>query len=165
MIGLEIDETELLPRLAGHRMTARWRKGSLMSTEEPEVFEPRLAGIAVLVVDDHDDSRDFVAIMLELHGARVAKAASLDEAVEAFTASRPAVVVTDIQMPDGDGFALLARLAEIDGAVPIVAATAHDDPAVRARALEAGFAAFVTKPLDASEFIAVIASVTVPGTP
>ena len=67
-----------------------------MPSDTPDVFEPRLSGVAVLIVDDHDDSRDFLAIMLELHGARVTKAASVREAIATFTADRPAVVVTDM---------------------------------------------------------------------
>ena len=65
-------------------------------------------------------------------------------------------------MPDGDGFQLLARLVEVDDSVPVIAATAFDDSEIRARALSEGFRAFVAKPLDASDFIAVVESVTIP---
>ena len=99
--------------------------------EKPAAVHPQavLNGVRVLVVEDHDDTRELVQAALEELGASVETAASGAEALEAFRAGPPHVVVADIGLPEEDGYALMQRIrafAEADGgAVPAVALTAY----------------------------------------
>jgi CheY-like chemotaxis protein len=86
----------------------------------------------------------------------VLSAGSIAEALEALRASRPAVLLTDISLPDGDGYLLLARAREIRPDVPAIAITGYTSPADRERAKEAGFQAHVSKPVDLDELIASV---------
>ena len=131
-----------------------------ISLPDAGIFEPKVGGVKVLVVDDHTDSLDMLSVMLELHGAKVRTASSAKEAMEAIVEERPAIVVTDIDMPGEDGFSLLGRIAEVDAAMPVVAMTAHDNQEMREKVLAAGFRAHLAKPLDTGEFLAIIASLT-----
>ena len=85
-----------------------------------------LKGLRVLVVDDDADAREMLTMMLEEAGADVTAASSADEAVAVFERLRPAVVVSDIGMPGGDGYSLIRRLRALEGdgaaAIPAVAA-------------------------------------------
>src|SRR5207245_9583063 len=100
---------------------------------------------------------------LESLGAGVLIATSVQEAVETFEREMPHVLVSDIRLPDADGYALLRRVRAADAArgrqTPALALTAYprvEDPAV---ALEAGFQMHVPKPVAPDELAAVIASV------
>jgi PAS domain S-box-containing protein len=110
-----------------------------------------LAGRVVLVVDDESDVRDVLRALLEPHGARVATAGSVAEALASAEADPPDLVVSDIGMPGADGYGLLERLcARQDGdRPPAVALTAYASHEDAARALAAGFRAHLAKPVDA----------------
>lgn len=110
-----------------------------------------LQGIDVLVVEDDEDGRELLELLLERRGARVRGADGLVRALEALDDFTPHVVVTDLTLPDGTGFDLVAALRARPGhaETPVVAATGHADADVRRRALEAGFALCLTKPFDA----------------
>ena len=119
-----------------------------------------LRGRRVVLVEDDADARVVIAAMLRQFGADVLPAGSVEEAVSRFDSDRPDAIVTDIAMPEEDGFALLRRVrAKSD--VPVVAvsaiATSADD---RRRALDAGFTEFLRKPLDPAQLaLAVSAAV------
>jgi signal transduction histidine kinase len=116
-----------------------------------------LAGLRVLVVDDDGDTRQLLATALGGQGARVTTAASVAEAMTTFAAEAPHVVVSDISMPDEDGFALLRRVRGGDSAgVPVVAITAYARDEDREHALSAGFAAYMAKPFDPQELARVL---------
>lgn len=123
-----------------------------------------LSGVRVLVVDDDADSRNFVKRLLEDYGAQVQLAASADEALTRFATQRPDVVLSDIGMPDRDGYDLLrgirAMPAERGGNVPAAALTALARPEDRKRAMLAGFQSHITKPVDPGELVAVVATLT-----
>jgi PAS domain S-box-containing protein len=126
-----------------------------------------IRGLRVVVVDDEADARDLLAALLERCGAEVRAAASVAEALEAMEAMRPELVVADIGMPGEDGYALIrkirARSPEEGGRIPVVALTAYARSEDRTRALRAGFNMHVPKPIDASELLAVIASIVPAG--
>ncbi|HYI12453.1 MAG TPA: ATP-binding protein [Thermoanaerobaculia bacterium] len=111
-----------------------------------------LAGVNVLVVDDDPAARQVLGTILSAFGARVTGAASAREALQSVTRARPDVLVSDIGMPEEDGYDLirLLRVGESLGAadVPAVAVTAYADPRDRLRALDAGFQAHVVKPVE-----------------
>jgi CheY-like chemotaxis protein len=118
-----------------------------------------LRGVRVLVVDDDADAAQAIAAALELHGAEVRTAASAQAALEAVAAAVPDVLVTDIAMPDADGYDFLQRLRAPDGgrpAVPAIALTGYAGPADRDRALAAGFAVHLAKPVAPEDLVATI---------
>lgn len=131
-------------------------------------YPPHLRGLRVLVVDDEEDARDLLSMVLDSCGVVVTAASSVDEALAALDREVPAIVVSDIGMPgqDGYGFArqLRAREPERGGRIPAVAVTAYARAEDRTRALLAGFTSHVPKPIEPSELIAVIASLTAPRT-
>ena len=122
-----------------------------------------LSGIRVVVVDDQEDARDLIKRVLEDCGAHVLTASSAAEALALVESERPDVLVSDIGMPDIDGYELLRRVRAIGpdrgGRVPAVALTAFARSEDRTRALRAGFLVHVSKPVDPSELIATVASV------
>ena len=120
-----------------------------------------LGGVRVLLVDDEEDGRAIVSLLLEQAGARVTSASSVAEALVALRGSRFGIVVSDIEMPEEDGYALVAAMRRDPrlAAVPAVALTAHAAESERARALAAGFAAHVAKPTGEGELAAIVAGV------
>jgi PAS domain S-box-containing protein len=122
-----------------------------------------LSGIKVLVVDDEADARDLVKRVLADCNALVLTAGKADEALLLVERERPDVLVSDIGMPDVDGFELLRRIRALGqargGKVPAIALTAFARSEDRTRALHAGFLVHVSKPIEPSELIATVASV------
>jgi PAS domain S-box-containing protein len=119
-----------------------------------------LDGLRVLVVEDHRDSAELVYTVLTNANAHVRTVSSVADAIAAFARERPDVVVSDLEMPDEDGFALAARIRGGEPAdaerVPLVALTAHGRASDRERSLAAGFDMHVAKPIDPAELVAVV---------
>ena len=111
-----------------------------------------LDGLHVLVVDDNEDTRDVLQAVLEIDGATVSTAPSSDAALIALDAEPPDVMLIDIGMPIMNGFDLVRlirrRPADSGGRVPAVALTGYISAEDRASAVEAGFQAYLTKPVD-----------------
>lgn len=111
--------------------------------------------LVILIVEDDDDARDLMQAVLEQRGAVVAAADSVARAFELLEKEAPNVVVSDIAMPDEDGFALARRLrsrpAEGGGLTPIIAVSAFARRSDRVRALAAGFDRYLHKPVDFDE--------------
>jgi PAS domain S-box-containing protein len=120
----------------------------------------RLDGIRVLVVDDMPDERELFATVLADCGAETKAVASAEEAIEAIEHWQPDVLVTDIAMPGADGYELLRRVralgAQRGGDVPAVAVTAHARVEDRDRAVSAGFATFISKPIEPHRLVNVV---------
>ncbi|WP_199329096.1 ATP-binding protein [Coleofasciculus sp. FACHB-1120] len=133
-----------------------------LSTQPSSGFSTVLEGLQVLVVDDEADSRDFLAIALEQYGARVTAVASVQEALLALQQVKPDVLVSDIGMPDEDGYTLIRKIRamtpEQGGQISAVALTAYARSEDCERAILAGFQQHVTKPVEAAAFAATIAS-------
>lgn len=123
-----------------------------------------LKGIHVMVVDDDPDSRELVKRLLGEHEATVETASSADEALARFAARIPNLVLSDIGMPEKDGYDLMHAIRALDegagGKVPAAALTALVRAEDRKRALLAGFQAHVSKPVDPDELVAVVAALT-----
>ncbi|MET0649551.1 MAG: PAS domain-containing protein [Pyrinomonadaceae bacterium] len=121
-----------------------------------------LEGVRVLVVDDEPDARRLLTEVLSRRGAEVLPAASAAEALELLQTWRPHVLLSDIGMPDGDGYELIRRVRELPeergGCTPAAALTAYAGPADRARALSNGYQLHVAKPVEPAELTAVVAS-------
>ncbi|WP_437994920.1 PAS domain S-box protein [Sorangium sp. So ce185] len=131
---------------------------------EPAAAYPadELTGVRVLVVDDQPDAREVAQRVLEECAARVTTAGSAAEAVAMLERERPDVLVSDLGMPDEDGFQLIRRVRGLGpdrgGATPAVALSALARAEDRARALGAGYQAHVAKPLDPAELVGVVAA-------
>jgi signal transduction histidine kinase len=129
---------------------------------QPKPSGSELSELRVLIVDDDEDCRDVLAHVLGLAGANVRLAASASAALDSLSQELPDVMVSDIGMPDEDGFSLIkkvrARAVEQGGKLPAVALTAYARREDRAAALRAGFNGHVSKPVEAAEIIAVVGS-------
>jgi CheY-like chemotaxis protein/anti-sigma regulatory factor (Ser/Thr protein kinase) len=113
---------------------------------------PSLHGIRVLVVDDDADARELLTSVLARSGAVVTAAASAAEALRALDAVWPDVILSDISMPDEDGYQFIRKVRLVErlrgGTVPAIALTANARIEDRARALAAGYQRHMAKPVD-----------------
>jgi CheY-like chemotaxis protein/anti-sigma regulatory factor (Ser/Thr protein kinase) len=152
-----------LPLTAVHPVEERERAHPATLQGLPAFTASELAGLRVLVVDDHGDARDLIQRVLEDCGAEVLTASGAVEALDLLQDHRPDVLVSDIGMPDVDGYELLRRVRALGpangGRVPAIALTAFARSEDRTRALRAGFLVHVSKPVDPSELVATVASV------
>jgi PAS domain S-box-containing protein len=123
----------------------------------------RLDGLAILVVDDEPDTRDLLKKGLEYCGAQVRLAGSAAEALTALDASVPDVLISDIGMPEVDGYDLIRRVRELQSdkcRVAAIALTAYTRVEDRLQALRAGYDMHVPKPVELTELVAVAVSLT-----
>ncbi|HEV8473043.1 MAG TPA: ATP-binding protein [Methylomirabilota bacterium] len=122
-----------------------------------------LEGLRVLVVDDDRDALTWLSKTLAECGAQVLLAVSVREALQSVERDRPDVLVSDIRLPDEDGYTLIRRVRALEPALgrtlPAVALTAYPRVEDRARALQAGYQMHVPKPVEPLELVAVIAGV------
>src|SRR6185295_931798 len=132
---------------------------------EEALEPPSLDGLRVLVVDDDPDTRELVTTLLDTSGARVRTAASVAEALALLERWPADLLVSDIGMPEQDGYALIREVRARqrgNGLLPAVALTAYAREEERAKALEAGFQVHVAKPFDPPELLALIADLARP---
>ena len=123
---------------------------------------PLLDGLRILVVDDEADTRDLVSAVLEQCGAEVRCCGSAFEALAELRAWRPDLLISDIGMPEVDGYSLIKKVRQSDqpyGRIPAVALTAYASTEDRIRILSAGFQSHIAKPVEPQELIAIIANV------
>ena len=153
--------TVRLPIIAPETPSAGHRAYDIDSTEQ-EIDSGKLHGLEILVVEDEPDTRDLIKRILERYGAIVSTSSNGLEALEMFEARRPSILVSDIGLPEIDGYELIRRIRargrSDGGAIPAIALTAFAGAEDRARALRAGYQAHVPKPIEAREFVAVVAS-------
>jgi PAS domain S-box-containing protein len=120
-----------------------------------------LSGIKVLIVDDDADSRDFVTFVLELYGAQVTKAASALEALQVLAQSKPDILISDIGMPQMDGYELLRQIRtwtpDHGGEIPAIALTAYAGEFDQRQAFAAGFQMHVSKPVEPDALATAVA--------
>jgi len=122
----------------------------------------RLDKIRVLLVDDEPNANEAVQALLDSCGAEVRVAGSAEQALQMLDIWRPDVLISDIAMPEEDGYVLIkkirARSARQSGDIPAAALTAYAKIEDRVSILAAGFQMYLSKPADPSELIAVVAS-------
>jgi CheY-like chemotaxis protein len=136
------------------------------ATDEPRVHPkaeirpaldcpPELSDLRVLLIDDEEDSRDLLNIVLDSCGANVTMASSAAEAFETIKSKKFDVIVSDIGMPDEDGFSLIGRIRNLPneqgGDVPAIALTAYARAEDRVQALRSGFQMHIAKPVEPTE--------------
>ncbi|HEX4283019.1 MAG TPA: response regulator [Solirubrobacteraceae bacterium] len=114
----------------------------------------------ILIVDDHEPGVALIERLLELDGHKVRAAGSLADAERALAEEQPAMIVLDLNLPDGSGLELTRKLKAHPGTaeIPILACTAAVMPADEREALEAGCDAYVSKPIDLRRFQTIVAS-------
>jgi PAS domain S-box-containing protein len=125
-------------------------------------FPDVLRGLHVLVVDDEPDARELVQVVLERGGATVTLASTGAQALECIGERKPDVIVSDIGIPDEDGYVFIRKLRalppEAGGRIPAVALTAYARAEDRRKALVAGFQNHAGKPIEPHELVIVVAN-------
>jgi CheY-like chemotaxis protein len=125
-----------------------------------------LHDLRVLVVDDERDAREMLTVVLEKQGAKVQAVASAAEARDVMSTLKPDVLVSDIGMPNEDGYTLMRSLralpAQQGGRIPAIALTAYAGDDARARTQAAGFQVHLAKPIDPAQLLAAILSLVEP---
>ncbi|MBO0726506.1 MAG: PAS domain S-box protein, partial [Blastocatellia bacterium] len=157
-----------LPLISGLRLERPEGPGvePLPPTKERKMLETggRLEGVRVLLVEDNLDTLEMLKFIFAEAGAEVITATSVDDALGALDSFRPDALVSDIAMPDRDGYDLIrevrSREPERGGKIPAVAVTAYARAEDRVRVLAAGYQMNIAKPIAPDELIAVVASLT-----
>ncbi len=126
---------------------------------------PEVAGLSVLVVDDDPDTCDMIREILASCGAVVRTATSAEDALDFFQTARPDLLISDIGMPNVDGYSLIKRVRERerqtrDNRVPAVALTAFARIEDRVKALASGYQMHVAKPVEPTELLTIVASLS-----
>ena len=122
---------------------------------------PRLDGVRVLLVDDEMEACEALGALLEERGAEVLTAFSVRDARQALDKWQPDVLMSDIRMPDEDGYALVRHLRATGlRAIPAVAITAYHHEEYGDRTAAAGFDAYVSKPVEPDGLVVLLASLT-----
>ena len=132
----------------------------ILIVETPPASDRFLVGVRVLIADDDHDCRELFRLVLETSGATVVTTGGTRAALSEFLRVQPHVVVSELSMPDEDGYWLARRVRASVGSgdrrPSVVAVTVDDDPRTRQRAIDAGFDTVLTKPVDPWELCAVV---------
>jgi len=148
----------LLPASRADARTEEQEPAVSLPVREEAASARNLDGLRVLIVDDDPQARELLAAVLESAGAEARLAGTIRDALDVLHAWWPDVLVSDMEIPDGDGHSVMEQisaLASPDSPPMIaIALTGH----LRPRALSAGFHWHLPKPIEPSELIAVIAS-------
>ena len=154
-LKLRLPSGEVRPEVLSDRITA-------FKDSEPE--PPSLENLHILVVDDERDTLDLVIMDLTQHGASVLGVTSASEALSALQHSQFDLLISDIAMPETDGYALIRQIRRgesgQDKQLPAVALTAQARAQDRMRAIMAGYNTHVAKPVEANELVTVVASLS-----
>lgn len=140
---------------------------SLWAKEDGKAHDkplPSLEGVQVLLVDDDQDTLQMLAVVLASFRATVQTASSVTEALEVLQWFKTDVLVSDLAMPEEDGYSLIGKVRALDviggQQIPAVALTAYVRVEDRTQALKAGFNMFVPKPVEPNELVTAIANLT-----
>lgn len=141
------------------------QEGALLPEREPKK-RSSLSGLDVLIVEDSADTLELLSTIFVQEGANVMTADSAEEALCLLVGGRPNLIVSDIGMPNTDGYQLLKRVRSLPGMadVPAIAVSGYASEDDRARALEAGYHALIAKPIDVEGLFGVINQLKIPTT-
>lgn len=133
------------------------------TTEDNAQEIPTLNNIRILVVEDNTDSREFIKIVLEDSQATVTAVSSVSEAMECLEKDNFHVIISDIGMPEEDGFELINKVRKLElhrkGKIPAIALTAYTRMEDKTEVLKAGFQMHLAKPIEPNELVRVVAKV------
>jgi signal transduction histidine kinase len=178
-LGLGLAIADALAKMHGGKLEARSEgvgKGSCfafrmdlatttkVAAEAPEERVHSLHGLDVLIVEDSTDTLDLLRMIFQREGAHVTTAASAAEALHQAVTKRPHIIISDIGMPETDGYQLLQQLRLIPGLtdVPAVAISGYASEEDRERALGVGYVALVPKPIDVDVLFSLIQDLKAP---
>jgi CheY-like chemotaxis protein len=153
-----------LPLIVAHHQTDdRISTGGERAAARIPLREPLadLTGVSVLVVEDHEDARSLLKMILQKCGATVQAAGSVAEALALLHGSRPDIIISDIEMPGEDGYSFIRKVRAEEttpGRIPAIALTAYTRGVDRLRALAAGFQTHMSKPVEPAELAAAVKS-------
>jgi CheY-like chemotaxis protein len=121
-----------------------------------------LQGVKVIVVEDEPDTRHMLTVVLEQHGASVISASSAEEALKALSAQKPDILISDLGMPDMDGFDLIRKVRteltpELRN-VPALALSAYATTEDKQKAVQAGYQAHVSKPAALDDLLTAVSN-------
>jgi PAS domain S-box-containing protein len=153
--------TITLPAAAAHSApSGETRRSSLIT--ESFTNSPSLEGVRVLLVDDLAEARELITFALISKGAEVRAAESADEGLSTLGEWQPDVILSDIAMPGEDGYSFIRRVRKLSeekgGTIPAAALTAYVGGKERLKSIESGYQAYITKPVEWSELIMIVAS-------
>jgi excisionase family DNA binding protein len=134
----------------GHR---RFRRSDLEAFVEQSGPGRRGGGPLVLVVDDDTALRELLRLSLERAGYSVRQAENVTAALAAIDERAPELVLLDVVMPGADGWALLRRLEERHGSIPVIMYSGQVDDGIAGEAAERGASGFIGKPFDPDELV------------
>ena len=121
-------------------------------------------GLRLLFVDDDFDTRTLLTYLFELCGAEIITAASAGEAIAIMSSFKPDILISDIYLPDEDGYSLLLKARNLEAKrgrkIPAIALTASALDEDRNNALLMGYNIYLCKPIDLDELASVVASLT-----
>jgi signal transduction histidine kinase/DNA-binding response OmpR family regulator len=132
---------------------------AIQKTALPDLT-PVLSGLRVLVVDDQAEVLELLTTILHLQEAEVRNADNVDEALRIMAVWQPDILISDIAMPDCDGYEFIRRVRNAGSKLPAISLTAHARAEDRVRALAAGFQMHLSKPVEPYELIVSVASLT-----
>jgi len=137
---------------------------ALHADAEPDLESDILAGLKVLAVDDQPDTRDLIILALTRYGAEVRASSSATEALKMIKEWRPDVLISDIGMPEKDGYDLMRNIRALEpdsgGLVPAIALTGFAGAVDETKARTAGFQLHITKPVEIRELAATVAELS-----
>jgi signal transduction histidine kinase/CheY-like chemotaxis protein len=151
-----------LPALAAADAAPVRREPSVVLRTDADPMPASVRGVHVLAVEDADDARDLLSQFLTAQGAVVTAVDGAGAALQWLDGHQPDVIISDIEMPDQDGLALIRRIREQASAnglsIPAIALTAYGSPEDRERSLLSGFQAHLVKPVELTELVTTISS-------
>jgi signal transduction histidine kinase len=138
-----------------------------VSSKPKEKKANSLAGIDILIVEDSEDTLSLLSAIFGKEGAKVTTASSANEALDSIKGKRPNLIVSDIGMPDTDGYEFLQRVKVLPGMdqVPAIAISGYASDEDRARAFDVGYVALVPKPIDVDDLFGIIQKLFRPSVP
>ncbi|MBD2059091.1 PAS domain-containing protein [Oculatella sp. FACHB-28] len=153
-------------------LLSRTEKGSKTEdtafTIDHSSFNAPLTNLQILVVDDDTDTRDFYIVVLKQAGATVTAVSSAEEALQVLAQLKPNILLSDIGMPDMDGYMLIRQIRAMeaqdkkaqDKMMPAIALTAYAGEPDQKQAIAAGFQHYMSKPIEPQELVKAIANLT-----
>ena len=148
-------------RLPSGELRQETLASALEAFAEAESEPLRLDDLRILIIDDENDTLDLVMMELTQHGAHATAASSATEALELLDKAEFDLLISDIAMPDMDGYELIRKIRQLEAGkerrIPAVALTAYASVQDRMKAILAGFNTHVAKPVEANELVTVVA--------
>jgi PAS domain S-box-containing protein len=141
----------------GATFTVRLPRLDAISPSQPSIAPSSLSGIRILAVDDEPDMLNLIAFVLQDAGAEIKAVTSTREALDCLSQFRPDILISDIAMPEGNGYELVEQIKSYpEGQIPAIALTSYASATYEERSLQAGFQRHLTKPVELETLVAAI---------